>query len=230
MTRRAIFLLTLLFFTDYCGNPALTRSISPSETRAEKNKKSSIFDIFGTPKGNKVTETVFENDEIQIKIKFMNTVDLGWYISRQVIKEEDIIRLPGMTYIEYTVVNKSEKSRSINLYNLAFTDEWNNKYQPVTQAEYKKRYTSAAYSFINYNTFFSPYETSKNSEKEKDDKKNKTSIETNWEAPGNSTWRQVVPFDRLSERSRTYLLEGNISNDIKINLKFYLHIHRSDKQ
>ena len=171
-----IYLFTIVFLLHtllYCGNPRVYYTIikhkksvdpangSPGLTRENVSR---VHYEYGEPveplarvtgTGNWIS--IDAGDEYAFWFGFLNKKLLSYLINAEDIQISKNFRLPKLQYFTFQFKYYGEKNMEVDFFNVYFIDEFGRKYQAVQRKEFKKQYTSIAYSWLDYQIFFVPY-------------------------------------------------------------------------
>ena len=206
MTKRTLlFLCSILFLSNGCGNPGLYRYLSPVDPKIPNV----AAPVPGSAYSARWEYPVFKKNHSVVKIAEAHPLELPYLIAYSDPALEVAFRVPPFTYIKFIVENQGETPLEIDLFESHFTGAGGRIFRPVTEESFRKLYTSGAYSHYDYKVISAMY-ISKHAEispQEKVQEMTKLSPgEKSVIPPGRAAF-QIIPFEKFSEGSLIYRLK-----------------------
>ena len=159
-----IFLLNILF---YCGNPRVHYSIIKYKKSGDPDKVSSALtreSKYGKSAESLVRMTDPEdgisidvNNEYALWFGFLNQKIFSYLSSLTDMQINKNFRWPKLQYFTFQFKYYGKKSMEVDFFRVYFIDEFGREYRAIPEKEFKKKYTSITYSWLDYQKFFVPY-------------------------------------------------------------------------
>ncbi len=246
------FISLLLCFFFYCGNPSVSYQLIMAYPKENRNLYLNSFHRDAKKKQDVTDENLIVNQKgISISLHNWSTENSIQRISDKFkLNLARSSRLPSIYYLGYKISNDRNDKIKVNFFNSYFEDEFGQKYKPISQKEFYKKYTGVSYDWIDFPKIHSFYILRKNIKKDTRNNQSYTKKKTLPDKVSNKkkiyiysperdsvvdpskSGYQIIPYQVFSPRSRRYTL--NLQVEIEEQLEniqalFYYRSFRSDR-
>ena len=172
-------IIFLLYTVSYCGNPQVHYSIIKYKKSTAPGKGSPVLtrekgSKFYSKHGRTVESAIPGNwisvdmsDEYALWFGFLDKKIFNHLSDKANIQINKNFRLPRLQYFTFQFKYYGKRNMEVDFFRAYFVDGSGRKYHAIHEKEFKKKFTSVAYSWLDHGVFFIPYrKVSENSDDE----------------------------------------------------------------